>query len=202
MTSAISRIVRKVENIYWETRLGISTRGYFAATTPENGSYGTTSFNVIFAILAALRLRDDDVLVDLGCGMGRVVCCAALHRLRGVIGVEYEGELAQVARENAERLRGRHSVVSIVHGGAQDFDYARGTVFYLYNPFGAEILGQVMTRLEQSLRRRSRPIRVVYMKPRHESLMLEAVWLEQFDRWDAGSRRNLEHPVMFLRSRV
>ena len=28
MTSAISRIVRKVENIYWETRLGISTRGY------------------------------------------------------------------------------------------------------------------------------------------------------------------------------
>ena len=26
-----------------------------------------------------------------------------------------------------------------VHGGAQDFDYARGTVFYLYNPFGEQI---------------------------------------------------------------
>ena len=129
--------------------------------------------HVVFAILDALRLSEDDVVVDLGCGRGRVVCCAALRRVRGVIGVEYEEELARIARENADRLRGRHSPVTIVHGGAQDFDYAAGTVFYLYNPFGAEILGQVMTRLKQSLARRSHPIRIVYMKPHCELLMLE-----------------------------
>jgi len=202
MTDIASRMLRKAENLFWETWLGISTRGYFAASTPENESYGTTSFNVVFAILDALRLSEDDVVVDLGCGRGRVVCCAALRRVRGVIGVEYEEELARIARENADRLRGRHSPVTIVHGGAQDFDYAAGTVFYLYNPFGAEILGQVMTRLKQSLARRSHPIRIVYMKPHCELLMLEAAWLEPYGRWEAGSRRNLEHPVTFLRSRA
>jgi predicted RNA methylase len=165
MTDLAGRVLRKAENLFWELRLGISTRGYFAASAPQNASYGTTSFNVVFAILDALSLTEDDVLVDLGCGMGRVVCCAALRGLRGVIGVEYESALAEIARQNADRLCGRHAPLTIVHGGAEDFDYSRGTIFYLYNPFGAEILGQVMTRLEKSLAHRSGPFRIVYMKP-------------------------------------
>jgi hypothetical protein len=202
MTDLVGRVVRKAENLFWERRLGISTRGYFAASAPQNASYGTTSFSVVFALLDALRLTEEDVFVDLGCGMGRVVCCAALRSLRGVIGVEYEGALAEIARQNAARLRGRRSPLTIVHGGAEDFDYSRGTIFYLYNPFGAEILGQVMTRLEKSLAHRSRPFRIVYMKPVCESLMLDLAWLEPYDRWEAGSRRNLEHPVIFFGSRA
>ena len=199
--TAASRVLRRAENFFWETRLGISTRGYFTASARENRSYGTTSYNVIFAILDALRLEPDDVLVDLGCGMGRVVCCAARCRLQEVIGVEYEQELALVARANAEHLRGRRTTVSIVNIGAQDFDYAHGTVFYLYNPFAEAIVRQVMTRLEKSLAHRARPIRIVYMTPRSEEVALESEWLQQYDCWEEGSRRNLEHPVMFLRSR-
>jgi len=46
-----------------------------------------------------------DAAVDIGCGMGRVLCMFARRPISKCIGVECDAELAAVARRNAATLR-------------------------------------------------------------------------------------------------
>lgn len=53
---------------------------------------------VIDALAAALQLRPDDVVVDLGCGTGQLTLPLA-RRVRAVIGMDPEADMLEVARD-------------------------------------------------------------------------------------------------------
>jgi cyclopropane fatty-acyl-phospholipid synthase-like methyltransferase len=203
----MTRLVRaalKLENVFYEYRFGISTRGLYGFTPgdwsrAEHIYYGTVPFRGIFQILDSLALRQTDIVVDVGCGKGRVLCCAALYDVDQVIGVEDTKELCDVARSNLERIRQKRAPVEVIHGKAEDFDYSRGTVFYLFHPFGPNTLKSVVTLLGRELQRKLRSIRIVYVNPRHESVLEETDWLERYAHWSAGapSSRFVTYAVSF-----
>jgi precorrin-6B methylase 2 len=83
-----------------------------------------------------VRIADHDVVMDIGCGMGRVLCVFARRRLKKCIGIEFSGELAGIAERNARALRGRRAPIEIRIGDAAEADYTEGTIFWIYNPFG------------------------------------------------------------------
>ena len=58
----------------------------------EQHYYATVPYRAIFRILTFLSLKPSDVFVDLGCGKGRVVCCAATYDIAEAIGIEYVRE--------------------------------------------------------------------------------------------------------------
>src|SRR5262245_17113716 len=89
-------------------------------------------------VLRHLALQPSDVFVDVGCGKGRVLCCAARQPVAQVIGVDLSAELCREATENARRLRGRQAPIEVVNTFAQDFDYSEATVVYFFDPFGAD----------------------------------------------------------------
>ena len=89
-------------------------------------------------------------LVDLGSGMGRVVLHAARRPYRQIIGVEVSPALHEIAKENRAAYRGPRACndVRLVRADAASFAFPRGdVVVYLYNPFGATVLGAVLDRL-------------------------------------------------------
>lgn len=66
-------------------------------------SYEPTPIRIVFRMLELADVTDEDVVVDLGSGDGRVVVAAAArHGARGV-GYEIQSHLVERARENAER---------------------------------------------------------------------------------------------------
>ena len=89
--------------------------------------------------------------VDLGAGMGRVVLLAARRPFRAVIGVEISPALVEIARENLATARDPLRVardVKIVGADALGYAFPRGDlVVFLYNPFRAPILGDVLANL-------------------------------------------------------
>jgi len=89
--------------------------------------------------------------VDLGAGMGRVVLLAARRPFRAVIGVEISPALVEIARENLTTVRDPQRVardVKIVGADALSYAFPRGDlVIFLYNPFRAPILADVLTNL-------------------------------------------------------
>jgi SAM-dependent methyltransferase len=89
--------------------------------------------------------------VDLGAGMGRVVLLAARRPFRAVIGVEISPALVEIARENLTTVRDPQRVardVKIVGADALSYALPRGDlVIFLYNPFRAPILADVLTNL-------------------------------------------------------
>ena len=137
----------RVNNLVWELFLGISTRGILEIDNPDSVHYATMSYATIRKVLDSLTLGSGDVFVDIGCGKGRVLCCAARYPIREAIGVDISVELCSQARANAERLRGRQSPVLVHNVLAERFDYGQGTVFMMFNPFGAVTLNMVLEKI-------------------------------------------------------
>jgi SAM-dependent methyltransferase len=180
--SRAGKILSKMDNILWEHRLHISTRGVSEDEDdqPERHCYSTVPYRAIFRILVFLSLKNSDVFVDLGCGKGRAICCAATYDLAEVVGVEYREDLCGLARLNVRQLRNRRAPVSIISGRAEDFDFTRGTIFYLFNPFGPTTMSELLDKLRSGLNVHDREIRIAYLNPVHEELLAGTSWLRRY----------------------
>ncbi len=112
----------------------------------------------ILQALDAAAVRADDVFVDIGAGLGRVVALARLCTGARCVGVEIQPSLARATRQRAHALR--LDGIDVVEGDAAQRPnaLADGTVFFLYCPFGGDRLDRVLGRLRDLAR--TRPIRI------------------------------------------
>ena len=135
-------------------------------------------------VLQRLHVRPDDVLVDFGSGLGRVVLASAELPFRKVIGVEISEELVARSRENLASWRGRLLAghAEVVHADALDFEIPDDlTVAYLFCPFDREIFDDVFRRLLESVERHPRVLRMVYNFPRDHPRVIESGRAELLD---------------------
>jgi predicted RNA methylase len=164
----------------WDWRYGIRT-----LHTPGDEfdrapvQYEPTKYAAIHACLAQLLLAPDDVVFDIGCGMGRVTCLFARQPVTRCVGIERVGRLAEIARLNASRVYGRRASVEIRTEDAGQTDYAGGTVFWLYNPFGDETMRRTLARIKASVEAAPRPIQIIYAAPHYESAFYDGNWLDR-----------------------
>lgn len=109
---------------------------------PEHVFYQPTPGRVVLALAA--ELRPDDVLVDLGAGLGRVVCLAALWAGVRAVGIEREPAYVAHARRSAAALS--LDGVDVVEGDllTAPFD---GDVVFFYTPVRGARLRQLAARL-------------------------------------------------------
>jgi hypothetical protein len=142
------------------------------ALAPDMVFYQPTPARHIFDVLSRLQLDENDVLVDLGSGMGHVPLLAASCTRTRCVGVEREPAYVACAQQCANELN-----LTNVRFVAQDVrlaDLSEGTVFYLYTPFTGSIWRSVLDRLEQEAARR--PLRICTLGP-CTALMAEESWL-------------------------
>ena len=111
--------------------------------------YLPCSVDALLRMVDQVPVRDSDVVVDVGAGVGRAA--ALVHLLTGaaVIALEIQTELVLAARELATSLR--VSRIACVEGDATSLTgfIMIGSVFFLYCPFSGERLTKVLADLEQ-----------------------------------------------------
>ncbi len=110
------------------------------------------------------RVDEADVLVDVGCGAGRVIN----HWLRSgvgshIYGLEIDERMGAITKF---RLRRRQNV-SIVIGDAISNLPADGTVFFLFNPFDESTTRRFATAVLEPAHAADRCVRVVYLNCKH-----------------------------------
>jgi len=193
-------LVNRVSDLGWESRLGIRTTQNAPSPHPDANRYGYLAFHTYFSILDKLALTPGDVVVDLGCGKGRVVCAAAQYKIREAIGVEIDPALAAHAESNLKQLRQRRAPVRIECCSATEFDYSTTTAIVMFHPFGAETMNQVLDRLHDSLAAHPRTLRIVYANPEWGSLLAARPWLKLEARWPAARWSRVKFPIHFYRS--
>lgn len=198
MAESLRASAARASNLLWERRLGISTRGRVDIDFPDSVHYATMSYSTIWSVLTELQLRADDVLVDVGCGRGRVLCCAARLGLRKVMGVDVSEQMCAEARANAAQLRGRRTPITVEAMPAQFFDYSEATAVYLFDPFGAATLDLVLKKIQED--RDGRPVRFAYANPTQSEVFDRQDWLEPTRMGDLGGPTATEHAVRFYRS--
>src|SRR6185312_16395705 len=123
----------------------------------------------------------DDVLMDLGSGLGHVPLLAAICTDAQCIGIEREAAYVACCHRSADALR--LSRVSCLQQDAREADFSRASVFYLYTPFTGSIMRAVLDGLRQQAARRR--IRVAAYGP-CVSIIAGETWLEPVGAVDPG----------------
>jgi SAM-dependent methyltransferase len=171
----------------FEWRLGIATEAVirldeFGLDSEERNLYAASGYGVVRSALGSLRLRTDNVFLDIGSGMGRVIIMAATFPFRKVIGVEIADQLNSIARRNIARARGlrcRH--IELITADAAKFDIPPDvTVVFLNHPFTGVVLKAVLANLRQSLLDVPRDLRLISIAPTQSPFAYELVcqtWL-------------------------
>jgi SAM-dependent methyltransferase len=180
-------VSRRLTDRYWETRFGVTTETPAPAVGPDSRVYVTLPYRAIFHILDRLALGADDMFVEIGCGKGRVLLAATRYPVAEIVGLELSTELADMARSNLGKQMLGSLRVEVSNIAAQEFDFSRGNIFYLYNPFGPDSFRAVLSRLEHGLREHPRPVRIAYVRPCHEDVFGEFDWLERTGSFEVVS---------------
>jgi SAM-dependent methyltransferase len=122
-------------------------------------------YNIIARVFreAGVRVSPEDVLVDVGCGKGRVINWWLSQGWRNpMVGLELVEAVAERARA---RLAGFPNV-RVIAGDALENLPADGTIFYMYNPFDGPRVRTMAERLADGTRD-PRRLRVIYLNPCH-----------------------------------
>jgi SAM-dependent methyltransferase len=122
--------------------------------------------------------HEDFVFIDFGSGKGRALLMAADYPFRRVVGVELSPALHEAAVQNCRRYRSarqrcRHIEPLCIDATAYELP-AEPSVIYLYQPFGAPVLAQVLARLDSSLKAVPRPLWLAYANPLFHRQILES----------------------------
>ncbi|MFA7348744.1 MAG: class I SAM-dependent methyltransferase [Desulfurivibrionaceae bacterium] len=130
------------------------------------------SFN---RLLDTVPLPPDSVLVDFGCGKGRVLLLAVLRGIRKAVGIEFSPELCAIARNNikiVEQATGSRLNVAVIEGDVTQYVIEDDqNVFFFFNPFDDVVLEAVVKNMKKSLHRKPREIAVIYYNPVHSHIL-------------------------------
>ncbi|MBB6112137.1 Precorrin-6B methylase 2 [Mucilaginibacter lappiensis] len=135
--------------------------------------YQKTPARIILEIAELANLGPDDVFFDLGSGLGQVPILVNLINGTATKGVEYEPAYCNYSNTCVAQLN--LPKVEFINIDARQADYSRGTVFFLYTPFGGEILQTVLEILQKESLKRT--IQVFTYGPCSETVALQN-WLD------------------------
>jgi len=162
-----------------------------------------TDYSVMPLIFSLVLIGEQDVLVDVGCGKGRVInYWLSQGYANKMVGLELDPEVAAQTAQQFERWE----QVEIIAGDAVANLPDEGTVFYFYNPFEWDKVVQFEERL--ALVSSHKEVTVIYYNPKSLPVFHNGNWDVQFidfeqdlgiKRWD---RINKYHQLAILRRRV
>lgn len=190
-----------------DARLGIVTMTPDAdiASYPDpearNARYEPLNYASLRQIAGRLAAGPDDVIYDIGCGMGRVVCYFARRSVKKVVGIDLDAGLLRICEANLARLRDPRSPVELRNGDAAEGDYSDATAVILFNPFGAEVLRLVLAKLQATVQATGRPIRVFYSFPAHQNVFAEFPAFRRTDAFNVLYRTGRMTTLVFTASR-
>ena len=144
----------KLSDAQWEKKLHISTgAGDYEKDDAHHSRYEPTGYEVLMRLAGSGLIGKEDMLVDYGCGKGRV--SLFLNHLTGCrsVGIEFDEALHAAAQKNLISCRGasaRDEQVLFKLQSAENYILTQENCFYFFNPFSAEILRCVLSRIFDS----------------------------------------------------
>ena len=168
----------------WDKLLQIGTCGRDESHADEyHHPYEPTAYRVLERLAKSGFFGQEDVVLDYGCGKGRVGFFLSYVTKARAIGIEYDEHIYEAAQAN------RKSTISRIK---PDFVLTRAEEYpvpaevnrcYFFNPFSVEILCKVMARIIESWYENPRELFLFFYYPADEyiSYLMTVDELEFYD---------------------
>jgi len=168
----------------WDSYLRIQTCGRDETNADEyHHPYEPTPYSVLERLANSGLIGKDDVVLDYGCGKGRVGFFLSYQRSAKTIGIEYDDRIYQGALENQKSTISRFKP-DFVLTRAEEYEVpAEVNRCYFFNPFDLVILHKVMARIIESWYEVPREVFLYFYYPADEyiSFLMTVDALEFYD---------------------
>ena len=173
----------------WDKLLQIKTTGRDDSNADQyNYPYEPTPYCVLERLANSGLIRKKDVVIDYGCGKGRVDFFLSYQTRANTIGIEYDERIYDGAICNQK---------TAVSGAKTKFELAKAEGYvvpqevnrcYFFNPFSMELLRKVMARILESYYDNPREILLFFYYPSEEyiSYLMTVDELEFYDEISCG----------------
>ena len=168
----------------WDQLLQIETAGRDETNADlHHHPYEPTPYSVLEYLADSGLIGEDDVVLDYGCGKGRVEFFLSHRCGAQTIGVEYDERIYQSALENARRVKTKGKS-RFVLTAADRYELPREVnCCYFFNPFTVQILRKVMARILDSYYENPRQIDLFFYYPADE-FVAYLMTVEELDFYD------------------
>ena len=173
----------------WDKLLQIKTTGRDDSNSDQyRYPYEPTPYCVLERLANSGLIRKKDVVVDYGCGKGRVDFFLSYQTKAKTIGIEYDERIYESAIEN-QKTGVSKTKTAFVLAKAEEYDVpAEVNRCYFFNPFSVEILRKVMARILESYYEQPRELFLFFYYPSEEyiSYLMMVDELEFYDEIPCG----------------
>ena len=150
----------------WDKLLQIQTTGRDDLNADEyHHPYEPTPYSVLERLAASGLIGSGDVLLDYGCGKGRVDFFLSYRLKTETIGIEYDERIYESAVENRENVISRVKPRFVLTSAEEYPVPGEVNRCYFFNPFSQEILHKVMARILASYYENPREIFLFFYYP-------------------------------------
>ena len=168
----------------WDKLLQIKTTGRDDLNSDQyRYPYEPTPYRVLERFAGSGLIRNGDVVLDYGCGKGRVDFFLSYRTKASTIGIEYDDRIYLSALENL-RCVGAKVQADFVLVRAEEYEVpSQVNRCYFFNPFSVEILHKVMARILESYYEHPREVFLFFYYPSDEyiSYLMTVDELEFYD---------------------
>lgn len=173
----------------WDKLLHIKTTGRDDSGADQyRYPYEPTSYSVLERLANSGFIGKKDVVLDYGCGKGRVDFYLAYQTKAKTIGVEYDERIYQGAIANQKTAVSRIRT-EFVPARAEEYKVpANVNRCYFFNPFSVELLQKVIARIIESYYENPREVMLFFYFPSEEyiSYLMTVDELEFYDEIDCS----------------
>lgn len=187
----------------WDKKLKINTTGRDDSHADDfHFPYEPTPYSVLERLAESDYIKIQNILVDYGCGKGRVDFFLTHVLGCQTIGVEFDERIYQMAAENQKTFSKRQKV-RFVNECAEEFVVEDADRFYFFNPFSIEILRKVMGRILDSYYENPRQMYLFFYYINDEYLsylmtMEEVLFEDEIDCKDLFEGNNEREKIMIF----
>ena len=168
----------------WDKLLQIKTTGRDDSNADQyRYPYEPTPYSVLERLANSGFFRKRDVVLDYGCGKGRVDFFLSYQTKANTIGIEYDERIYQSTLEN-QKTAVSGARTNFVPARAEEYEVPpEVTRFYFFNPFSVELLRKVVARLLESYYEKPREMLLFFYYPSEEyiSYLVTVDELEFYD---------------------
>lgn len=173
----------------WDKLLQIKTVGRDDTNSDEyRYPYEPTPYSVLERLVSTELFGKDDVVLDYGCGKGRVGFFISYRTEVQTVGIEYDERIFQSALNNRKSAVSR-TKADFVLTRAEEYEVpTEVNRCYFFNPFSVEILQKVMARIIDSWYAAPREILLFFYYPSDEFMcyLMTLYELEFYDEIECG----------------
>ena len=153
----------------WDKLLHIRTSGRDDSRADQyRYPYEPTPYSVLERLAFSGYIGKKNMLVDYGCGKGRVDFFLSYQTRCRSIGIEYDERILETALENQKSAVSAGRVKLVLQNAETYVVPETADRFYFFNPFSVEILRSVLERIKESYYEHPREMLLFFYYPSDE----------------------------------